>query len=211
MEGTEHVREVFARIIASERHDSAVGAVAELVAEDRLNRDTFESVVREYGVAESARFRDGLLDLVLRAVQAALRDHCLTSDEREAIRRLKVVFRLPEGAFYKHRRREVAEILRGEINRILADEHVDVTEALYEVELQGLFDLAYDEFLELTRPEMTRAIDRLIARITADGVVTSHEAARLQRQLLALNTVYSLSFTQRQALKRAGWDPEARA
>jgi hypothetical protein len=207
VEGTAHVREVFARLIASERQDSAAGAVAELIAEDRLDRTTFDEVVRHYGVAESAHFRDGLLDLVIHAVRAALRDHCLTSDERDEIRRLKVIFRVAEGGFFKHRRSDVGEILCGEVSRLLDDEHIDLEEALYEVELQALFDLAYDEFLELTRPEVTRVVDRTIASITADGVVSAAESERLLRQLLALNTVYRLSYTQRQAIKRAGWDP----
>jgi hypothetical protein len=204
--GTSHIREVFGRLIASERQDSAAGAVAEL-AEDRLDRNTFDEVVRQYGVADSAQFRDGLLDLIIHAVQATLRDHCLTSDERDEIRRLKVIFRVAEGDFFKHRRGDVGEILCGKVSRLLADEHIDLEEALYEVELQALFDLAYDEFLELTRPEVTRVVDRTISTITADGVVSADESTRLQRQLLALNTVYRLSYAQLQALKRAGWYP----
>lgn len=211
MEGTQHIRDAFVQLVASGCPESAVGAVAELVAEDQLDRDSFGAVVQQHRVAGSAAFRDALLDLVLHAVRAALRDHRLTRDEIGAIHRLKMIFRIAQGAFFKFRRSAVGDLLCGEMSRILADEQVDLAEALCEVELQRIFDLGYDQFLQLTRPEMSRTVDGLIATVTADGVVTSVEVARIQRQLAALDAVYRLSPAQRIALRRAGWDPGAEA
>jgi hypothetical protein len=177
-----------------------VGAVADLLADGILSRDTFDQVVTEYGVSESRSFRNGLLDLVLYCIRDAVRDHCLTADELELIRQLTVTFRVAEGEFYAQRRAHVAEVLRLEMHRILADERVDAFELSYLQALQRIFGLGYDQYLELTRDAFTPIVDRAIAKATVDGIVTAEERAEIDRQIAALSTVYPLSFPQRRSL-----------
>jgi len=52
---------------------------------------------------------------------------------------------------------------------------IDPMEALHQVELQEAFDLAYDEYQELTRPAAQGLVDEIIADIVADGRVTREE------------------------------------
>ena len=193
-------RSLFLRYVANEAPQGAIGAVSDLLVANALSRDTFDALVAEYAVAASSAFRDGLLDLVLFCVRDAVRDHCLTTDELDAIRGLYVTFRLREGDFYLRRRKEVAEILQVEMHRILDDERVDAAEVSYLEALQRVFGLGYDQYLELTRDAVTPLIDRAITRAAGDGIVTGDERAELDRRIAALSTVYPLSAEQRRAL-----------
>jgi hypothetical protein len=203
MDEVEPLRRVFARYVASERLESPVGAIAELVAKDELSRDAVDRVLAEYNVTVSGTFRDGLLDLILDTVRISLQDHRLTAPEQQFFRELKGYLRIPEGAFYKHRRGEVTELLSAQVRRMIDDGLVDLDESLLQVELQRLFDLGYDQYLELTREPATRLIDGLIHHITSDGRLTMSEIDALEGQLKALDRVYTFTHQQRLALNRA--------
>lgn len=193
------MRSLYTRYVATEAPEGAVGAVADLLADGTLSRGTFDQVVADH-VSESRAFRNGLLDLVLYCIRDAVRDHCLTIDELDLIRQLTVTFRVADGEFYAQRREHVAEVLRLEMHRILADERVDAFELSYLEALQRIFGLGYDQYFELTRDAFTPIVDRAIAKATADGIVTPAERAEIDRQIAALSTVYPLSFAQRRSL-----------
>ena len=194
------MKSLYTRFVAAESPDGAIGAIADLLVDGTLSRDTFDAVVHAHGVAESREFRDGLLDLMLLSLRAAVHDHCITADEMTFVRHLAVTFRVQEGELYDRRKREVAEILKAEMYRMLEDQRIDSLELAYQDALQRLFGLGYDQFVELIRDAVTPLVDRMIARATADGVVTDDERAEIDRQLSALRTVYVLSATQRRAL-----------
>jgi hypothetical protein len=86
---------------------------------------------------------------------------------------------------------------------MIDDGVVDLEESLQQVELQRLFDLGYDQYLELTREPATRLIDDLIGNITSDGRLTASEIDALEGQLKALDRVYTFTHQQRLALNRA--------
>jgi hypothetical protein len=203
MDEVEPLRRVFARYVANERLESPVGAIAELVARDELSRDAVNRVLAEYNVTVSGALRDSLLDLILDTARVSLQDHRLTVPEQQFFRELKAYLRIPEGAFYKHRRGEVTELLSAQARRMIDDGVVDLEESLQQVELQRLFDLGYDQYLELTREPATRLIDDLIGHITSDGRLTASEIDALEGQLKALDRVYTFTHQQRLALNRA--------
>lgn len=194
------MRSLFLRYVTAHAPKGAVGAVADLLTDDALTREAFDEIVGLHGVSTSPSFRDDLLDLILYCVRDALRDHCLTTDELELIRRLTLTFRVNEGEFYSRRRTEVADLLQQEMQRILEDVRVDAFEASYLEALQRIFGLGYDQYLELTRAVLTPFVDRAIAKVSADGVVTRDERAEIDRRIAALRTVYHFSPIQRRAL-----------
>ena len=194
------MRALFTRYVIDHRPEGAVAAVADLLAEDMLSRDTFDAVVAEYEVAGDRGFRDGLLDLVLYAARDAVRDHCLSEDEAETLRKLTVRFGVRGGRFIDRRRADLAALLQGEIYRLLADDVVDGAEAAYLEQLQHVFRLGYDEYLALARDAFTPAVDRALARAAAGGWYGTPHQGRFERAVAALRTVYVLSPAQRAAL-----------
>jgi hypothetical protein len=182
---------------------SPLGAVASLIASDHLSRDTFNDVLGRHGLASPDSILGGLLDQIIGAVRVALADHRLSPDKQLFFREIKTYCRIPAGSFYEHRAREVSDLLCEQVARMISDGRVSGEEALQQVELQTLFDLSYDQYLELTRRPIAALIDQLIATFVADGVLTQHERAALERQLIALDTVFVLDAPQRAALARA--------
>ena len=199
----ESIIELFNRYLAPGAPDTPVAGVVRLIINDKLSRVEVDQLLDTYGIQYTRHFRDSLVDLVVNVIREALRDSELTDDEELFIQALKRSLRLEEGDLLTYRRAEVTSLLTREVERILRDGQVDSAEALHQVALQRAFDLSYDQYLELTRKPVERLVDGFIARITSDGVVTTAERTALERQLLALDTVYSLTATQRRNLDRA--------
>src|SRR4051812_14373397 len=108
----------FANYLVSESLDEALGDVVEALAEGSLDRASFDALAKRHGVQSSARFREGLLDMILHVVRQEVRDHALVEEDFVQLRALGMVFRIREGDFYRHRRAEVAALLGGEIHRL---------------------------------------------------------------------------------------------
>lgn len=73
---------------------------------------------------------------------------------------MKRVFRIKEGDFYNQRYYEVEDVLNRQFERIYADNQIDNDEAILKVGLQEMFDLSYDQFLELVDKEVKVALYR---------------------------------------------------
>ena len=145
------------------------------------------SVWEEFGDPQDSR--DDLLDLTLYYIRLALADHELTDEEMDTTRTLKRLFKIQEGDLANHRTEEVAELLSVQIKRVLADRAVDPDEALHKARLQEVFDLGYDQFVELTKP----LIEEAIAEIVEVAAVTNGMGIGwIEERIRSLDTVYDL-------------------
>lgn len=189
----------FSTLLANSQQAGAIRKIVELLASDSCTPRTFNKVCAEYGV-KPADLKEESLDLVLYYVEDCLSDHTLTVEEKAAIRLLKLSLGIEEGDFYNLRHERVQNLLVIEIRRILGDKTVDPAEGLYQVDLQKIFDLSYDQWLELTRAPADDIVNALLQEIAADAVVTEDERNQLARQLRALDTVYTLLPSQRKKL-----------
>jgi uncharacterized protein YlzI (FlbEa/FlbD family) len=162
-----------------------------------LSPKVFDDFCVEWELQDSPSFQEELLDLLLFYIEYCLKDHALTSDEKSSIRELKLLFHIKEGDFYKFKRPEVKGLLVNEVSRILEDKSVDKVEALHQTDLQGIFDLSYDQYLKITRESIEKIVDDMIAKITGDKVVTDEEQEELTQQIMALDTVYRLNAKQK--------------
>jgi len=189
---SEDTRQRFRRYIEEHGDVGPVGELASRLARGELTPAAFDAIV---GARPPTWLKPALLDLLLFYLGGVLSDHRLSIDEQRTIRELKLLFRVREGEFLRHRRAEIAVLLADQLERMLADHQIDDTEALQQVELQRAFDLSYDEFLALTRPAVEAEIGRLVDLLEA---TSSHraEVMRASSQLEALRTVYLLSSTQ---------------
>ena len=183
--------------------------VLTLAASGDLTRDAALELARANRPERG--YEGELVDAVLNIIEEALRDHHLTADERIEIRVIRHQLGLSEGALLLHRRERIADLLIREMKRLLADKKVDAAEALYQVDLQEIFDLSYDEYCAMTKSAADEIISALVNEITADGRVSSVERDRLQHQLLALDMIYEIPFAQIAQLQAAGFPMPKRA
>lgn len=190
---------VFSTLLSNSQQSGAIRKIVELLASDSCTPRTVNKVCSEYSI-QPADLKEEILDLVLYYVEDCLSDHTLTVQEKSDIRLLKLSLGIEEGDFYNLRRERVQHLLVIEIRLMLTDKTVDPAEGLHKVELQKIFDLSYDQWLELTRSPADEIVNSLLQEIVADTVVTEEERNQLARQLEALDTVYALLPSQRKKL-----------
>lgn len=92
-------------------------------------------------------------------INLILNDHNITENEKNNIRLLKIYFKIKEGDFYNKRYNEVEDILHRQFERLYLDNKISESESIFNVELQEIFDLSYDQFDKFKEKEVRRALD----------------------------------------------------
>ena len=97
---------------------------------------------------------------MLAYINIVLDNNIITENEARNVKLLKKFFKVKEGDFYNYRHKQIESILNKQFERIYADNQIDTEEALHKVGLQELFDLSYDQFLNLIDKEVKAALQR---------------------------------------------------
>lgn len=151
------LHEAFEVILSIESFSDYIIDIAGLVCVDRLSRDTIQKVLDKHQIADVSDIKVELMDLLIVYANLILNDHIISEKEKFNIEILKKYFRIKEGDFYSHRYQEIEDILHRQFERIYLDNRISLEEALHQVELQGLFDLSYDQFDQFKEQEIRRA------------------------------------------------------
>lgn len=132
---------------------------------------------------------------LLFAIRHAVSDHALSDDEMVALRHLPRLLRLEEGDFLVHHRAAVGELLCQELERLLEDHTIDPQESIHKVRFQELLGLGYDQFVDLTLPEIRKVVIDLMRQLDPSPLhdPSDAEVRWFQRQIAALDTVYDLN------------------
>jgi hypothetical protein len=135
--------------------------IARLIQDNSLSEHSINEVLKKYHIKSIIGLKEEMLDLVLMYINIILNDNKLTQNEFTNVKRLKAIFKIRERDFYRYRHHEIKEILYKQLTRIYRDDNrIDDQEALYKVELQELFGLGYDQFLEFANTEDSQALER---------------------------------------------------
>jgi hypothetical protein len=146
-----------------QRHEGDWGPADPLRAEARqlaqgiLHPDERCALEPVQAFEESPEFRGTELDLVIGFVEEGLERSIPTQVLAGAVMLLKRYLGIEEGEFFDRRAAELARLIGARIDAILSDGVVDRAEDLEQVELQGMFDLSYDNYLALGRTAIERA------------------------------------------------------
>ncbi len=167
-------------------------AVADALRGSAVDRDRISSIAAEHGVDDLEDAKPAMLDLVLYYIRYALIDHALSPNETETAMQLKRLLRVEEGDFWRLRRREVGQIISMEMERILADGRIDYSEELHQVEVQALFDLSYDQYLELTKEELGTLVTAVLEAIATDEDLTPKAREQLRQSVSDLLPMFHL-------------------
>ncbi len=116
--------------------------------------------MNKYNIKQVENIKEELLELLLVYINLILNDNSISEAEAANVKILKKVFKVREGDFYNYRYDEVEEVLNRQFERIYSDNKIDSEEALLKVGLQELFDLSYDQFLDLVNKEVRAALYR---------------------------------------------------
>jgi len=115
--------------------------------------------------------KNQLLDVIIAYILETLEDDCLSKEEISNITQLKQLFRIKEGDFLRLKPFVVNEIITTQIRKMFSDEKIDNFEAIQKVELQGLFDLSYDQFLKIYNAEAKKLIENGVDPVVLDTFI----------------------------------------
>ena len=127
---------------------------------EQLNKESLEKVLEEHKIQKIQAIKKELLDLLIVYINLILKDRIITEEEKRSIELLKIYFKIREGDFKRLRLDAVEDTLSRQFQILYADNKIDSEEALYNVDLQDLFDLSYDQFDKIKEKEVRRALDQ---------------------------------------------------
>jgi hypothetical protein len=131
-----------------------------------------------------------LAAFTLSYISSALRDHRLSQDELQRIRRLKHVLFLGDGALLRLQRGKIVGLMRSELGAIIADGLEDTDEAVHQVDLQGALGLGYDEYLGLAREFAAPLLGSLRAKLGGNAPIGADERREAEEHIRFLQTVF---------------------
>lgn len=181
------LQEVFGKMLSIENFSSYVNEITELIYNQELDRENLDKILKAHYIKRIEDIKEEILDLLLVYINLILNDNVITGNEAGNIELLKRFFKIKEGDFYNYRYDEIEDILTRQFERIYADNQIDTEEALHKVGLQELFDLSYDQFLELVNKEIKIALQRGASLTELDTVFKLPEFTKVKADISGRN------------------------
>lgn len=155
------ITEAFAIIETIPTLSPVIKQIAGKLKDDMLTPKQLQQILTDNNLKGADDTKSDLIDLVLLYINLVLNDHVISSREYLNCKQLKLLFKIKEGDFYKHRYEEIKEVIYKQLERIYRDDNkISGEEALYKINLQGLFDLSYDQFLDFNEREIRIALEK---------------------------------------------------
>ncbi|MFD2034670.1 HNH endonuclease [Belliella marina] len=154
------LHKAFGIILSIESFSKYVIGIAELVYDNELDRENIQRLLDQYNIRKIEDIKEELIDLLIVYINLILNDHIISDNEKLNIDLLKKYFRIKEGDFYTYRHQEVGDILHRQFERVYFDNSISKEEAMHIVDLQGLFNLSYDQFDKFKQDEISRALEQ---------------------------------------------------
>ena len=153
--------DAFSKIISIEYFSGCVTEICNLIHSGNHDRIMIDKILAKNGIKKYKDLKEELIDVIILYINIiVLEDDLISENELKNIEILKNLFKIDEGDFYKFRYDEIKEIIRRQLYKMYIDKIVDSSEALQKVGLQELFDLSYDQFLEIVNIEDQYALER---------------------------------------------------
>ena len=148
------LNKAFEIIISRDHFSKPVNEIAKQIQKNKLNIPSLKGILNKHKINKITDLKEEFLDLILAYINIILNDNALTKKELYNVKLLKTIFQIKEQDFYKYRYAAMREVLRKQLMLIYRDDDkIDTAESLYKVDLQELFSISYDQFLEFANEE----------------------------------------------------------
>lgn len=146
-------------VISNHKCSDYLTIALNMAAEDNYNPLELSKKLEVHNLSISDLKKESL-SLMLDFAHYCLEDNLLTEEELDQAKRLKLFLKIREGDFYENCKDQIAELIHEQLSLMFKDNIIESHESLGKVSLQELFDLGYDQYLELERPNVKEAIER---------------------------------------------------
>ena len=154
------IKKAVKELLEERQYSPIMVKVLNLILEDKMNSIELKKCLSENGY-QLSMIKPDALSVILDYSEIILEDDVLTDDEIRIITLLKMFFQIKDGDFYTYGKKPIVEfVLTSQLEKMYEDGIVDKEEALMKTDLQGLFCLSYDEFLEIVNKVAKVALDK---------------------------------------------------
>ena len=137
-------------LIIHNEYPEVIKAALQLIVDGQMSSLALDKVLAEKGIRSITDIKEKTLDVLLDYADIILEDDVLTTDELRNLKMLKLFFRVEEGDFQKNNKfARVESIIVRQLEKLYADNIIDEKEALHQSDLQGVFGLGYDEYVNI--------------------------------------------------------------
>tara|TARA_Y100000768_G_C23954971_1_gene672290 strand:- start:276 stop:860 length:585 start_codon:yes stop_codon:yes gene_type:complete len=176
--GKSDLESIFSYIISSNILNDSIEEIAGLISKKgtSTSRKDVLTILKDHNFRNLNDYKKNSLTLILFFIKVALKDNIISEEEIKSIRFLKLLLDINEGDFMKEKSlsNEVSEIIKMQIDLMYSgDNKIDSQEALQKVNLQEIFGLNYDEFLNLSNPAELNAMDKGADWFEIDSFISS--------------------------------------
>ena len=156
----EKIKEVVQELMSRNHYSSCMTQTLELILNDKMNSLELDRCLSENN-SSIDKIKIEALSLIIDYSKVILEDDIITKDEIRNISMLKLFYKIKEGEFFElGKKEEVTEVLLQQLRKLYSDNSIDNGEAIMKTELQELFGLGYDDFLEINNIAAKEAVER---------------------------------------------------
>lgn len=155
------LQEAVSQLIETKNYPEVIEEALRLIIDGKMNSLALDELLATRNIRRITDIKEYTLDVILDYAEMALADNILTNEEITNMRMLKLFFNIQERDFEKNgKMKRVNAILTEQLVRLYADNVIDKDEMLHKTELQGLFDLNYDEYCQIVNKVAKEALKR---------------------------------------------------
>lgn len=155
------LQESVSQLIETKNYPDVIEEALRLIVDGKMNSFELDKLLKSKNIRRISDMKEYTLDVILDYAEMALADNILTNEEIKNMRMLKLFFNIQERDFEKNgKMNRVNAILMEQLERLYADNFIDKEEMLHKTELQGLFDLNYDEYCQIVNKVAKEAMKR---------------------------------------------------
>ena len=154
------IKDVVKQLRESHHYSSIMVKTIELILNDKMNSMELNQCLSDENMSIED-IKPEALSLIIDYSKNILEDGIITKGEMTNIAMLKLFYRIKEGEFFElGKKDDVTEVLLQQLRKLYADNSIDRSEAVMKTELQELFGLCYDDFLEINNIAAKEALER---------------------------------------------------
>lgn len=154
------IKDVVKGFRESHHYSSIMEKTLNLILNDKMNSMELSQCLASENMSIDD-IKPEALSLIIDYSKVILEDGIITKDEQRNISMLKLFYRIKEGEFFELGKKEdVTDVILQQLRKVYADNSIDTGEAVMKTELQELFGLCYDDFLEINNIAAKEALDR---------------------------------------------------
>jgi len=143
------LKEAIAATVLLNNHSKAIQEIAQNIYNNGFDTISLQPILKKHKIGKIEYIKEQSLAFIIDVIKLVLNDYVISEGERKNIALLKMYFKIADGDFYKYKYNEIVEILNRQFEKIYEDGIVTDEEEVHKFEVQDLFDLSYDQFLEI--------------------------------------------------------------